>query len=338
MNKLFLLTYLLFFFNVIKVFSQSIEYTFKIEYLMTDNSTRPSSLFELMFDGSVVKANSEGMVYYTREIGRNSILIDISDPNYTLIGPQTIAFPDDSKFITRILIHKKSNKEQGAAAFTKQLKKLNISIEQANAKDLSTTSDIKRAVDSIMKLLMQKYKVSEKELRDATEILVGRDKYFNLISYSLEGYLNEAKDIRDIFKNMLVFSLENPRSFRLLDSTIKVYNSFYNNLNNYNNEYEKAVKTYWQSEELALGFHNVFDYAINNIHRSNILLLNTQFTEKANRYIHENNKKKRKDLKDEITNSLITVLSILDNNLVVLENKIKYHIGKLEIEREILNN
>jgi hypothetical protein len=98
------------------------------------------------------------------------------------------------------------------------------------------------------------------------------------------------------------------------------------------------VETYWESPELASGFHNVFDYAINNIHRTNILILNTLFIQKANMYIHEKNKKKRKDLKDQITGTLNTILPILDNNLVVLETKTKYIIGKLEEERQILNN
>jgi hypothetical protein len=109
-------------------------------------------------------------------------------------------------------------------------------------------------------------------------------------------------------------------------------------LNTYNNEYEKAVETYWGSPELASGFHNVFDYGINDIHRTNILALNTLFIQKANMYIHEKNKKKRKDLKEQIAATLSSILPVLDNNLVVLENKTKYIIGKLEVEREILNN
>jgi hypothetical protein len=55
-------------------------------------------------------------------------------------------------------------------------------------------------------------------------------------------------------------------------------------------------------------------------------------------YIHEKNKKKRKDLKEQIAATLSSILPVLDNNLVVLENKTKYIIGKLEVEREILNN
>lgn len=50
-----------------------------------------------------------------------------------------------------------------------------------------------------------------------------------------------------MFKNMLAFSLDNPKSFFLFDSAIKVYNASYNDLNTYNNEYEKAVETYWKS-------------------------------------------------------------------------------------------
>jgi hypothetical protein len=235
------------------------------------------------------------------------------------------------------MLHKKSVTEKAYKTLVQMLNKKNIYIGDAISKNTKANESMKQAIDSVLKVVTQKYKISNSDLRKASEILAGREKYFNLISASLEGYLNEAKDIRDIFKNMLAFSLENPKSFLLFDSAIRVYNSSYNELNTNNNEYEKAVETYWESPELASGFHNVFDYAINDIHRTNILNLNTLFIQKANSYIHEKNKRTRKELKEQITNTLNSITPILDNNLVVLENKIKYIIGKLEVEREILN-
>lgn len=336
--KIILFIGYLFLFRSNGIVAQTNQYTFQIAYLMADNSTIPASLFELTFNGHAVKANSSGIVFFTRENASKDILISLRDSNYVVISPKSIGFPEDPRFITTIVLHKKTETEKAYKTLVKMLDKKNIYIGDAISKNTKASQKMQEAIDSVLKVVTQKYKISNNDLRRASEILAGRDKYFNLISASLEGYLNEAKDIRDIFKNMLSFSLENPKSFFLFDSAIKVYNNSYNDLNTYNNEYEKAVETYWESAELASGFHNVFDYAINDIHRTNILALNTLFIQKANMYIHEKNKKKRKELKEQITLTLNSVLPILDNNLVVLENKTKYIIGKLEEEREILNN
>jgi hypothetical protein len=299
-------------------------YALRIEFL---NASKPAALFEIILNGHRMKANTEGMIYYTRNTGSNNISISMADADYLVAGPSTISYPENQESITTIVLHKKTNIEQAYSSYVKTLNKLNIAIGQSN-----------KQIDSVLKIVTGKYQISESDLRNATEILNGRDKYFKSITYALEGYLNEAKDIRDIFKNMLSFSLENPRSFVLFDSTIAVYNSFYSLLNNNSNEYEKGVETYWHSPELAMGFHNVFDYAINTIHRSTILNLNTQVNQKANEYIHEQNKKRRKELKTEIIATLNTIVPVLDNNLVVLENKVKYHIGKLEANREIITD
>jgi hypothetical protein len=337
MKIILFIGYLLLFRNN-EMIGQTNQYIFQIAYLMPDNTTMPASLFELTFNGHEVKANSSGIVFFTRENSSRSILISLRDSNYVVISPKTIAFPEGASFITTIVLHKKTETEKAYKTLVKMLDKKNIYIGDAISKNTKANQKMQKEIDSVLKVVTQKYKISNNDLRRASEILAGRDKYFNLISASLEGYLNEAKDIRDIFKNMLSFSLENPKSFFLFDSTIKVYNNSYNDLNTYNNEYEKAVETYWGSPELASGFHNVFDYAINDIHRTNILALNTLFIQKANMYIHEKNKKKRKDLKEQIAATLSSILPVLDNNLVVLENKTKYIIGKLEVEREILNN
>jgi hypothetical protein len=336
--KIMLFIGYLFLFNSAQINGQTNLYTFQISYLMADNSTIPASLFELAFNGHEVKANSSGIVFFTRENGTNTVLISLRDSNYAVISPKTIGFPEDPKFITTIVLHKKSETEKAYNTLVKMLDKKNINISDAISKNTKASVKMQGEIDSVLKVVSQKFKITNDDLRKASEILAGRDKYFNLISASLEGYLNEAKDIRDIFKNMLAFSLDNPKSFFLFDSAIKVYNNSYNDLNTYNNEYEKAVATYWGSPELASGFHNVFDYAINDIHRTNILALNTLFIQRANMYMHEKNKKKRKDLKDQIIATLNSITPILDNNLVVLENKTGYIIGKLQEERQILNN
>lgn len=245
MKRMLFIGYLLF--TLGQTNGQANLYTFQITYLMTDNSTMPASLFELTFNGHEVKANSSGIVFFTRENGTNTLLISLRDSNYVLISPKSIGFPEDPKFISTIVLHKKSETEKAYNTLVKMLNKKNINISDAISKNTNASIKIQGEIDSVLKVVSQKFNITNDDLRQASEILTGRDKYFNLISASLEGYLNEAKDIRDMFKNMLAFSLDNPKSFFLFDSAIKVYNASYNDLNTYNNEYEKAVETYWKS-------------------------------------------------------------------------------------------
>jgi len=316
-------------------YAQTERYRFDLAFLEPDNSTLPAAYYEIKFNGKVVKANDAGTIFIDREASSPAVQVSMLDAAYVLVGPSAVPFPDNAAMVTTILLHKKTNKEQAVTALSSELKKINVSLSQAVNKDDAASKKIAHALDSLLGMVTSQYRISEMELKSAVQLAEGREKYYPQITYALESYLNEAKDIRDIFKNMLAFSLQNPKSFFLFDSTIKVYNKFYNELNNNNNEYEKAVQTYWKSDELASGFHNVFDYAINDIHRTSILTLNTLFVQKANMYIHTDSRKERKQLKQEIIASLNAVMPILDNNLVVLENKIKYHIGKLDAGKNI---
>jgi len=327
----------LFFFWAIVSPAQGRQYSFIIQILLENNATKTAPYFEILFDGNLQKANQDGVISYTAAGNSQEVLVNTPDQReYVIVGSSSIPLPANPEKSITIVVRKPSQKEQAVLQMDREMRKLNIKMEQLDSLRKSNSDQYRQMLkvqDSIFTMIIRKYNISEADLRSATEKMRGRDKYFVEISAALEGYLNEAKDIRDIFKDMLAFSLENPKSFRLFDSTIEVYNRAYNMLNSNNNEYEKAVADYWDSEELALGFHSVFDFAINDTHREGILPLNTLLNQKVNLYIHESSKNRRKELKTEITITLNTVIPFLDNNLTILESKIKYYIGKLESQK-----
>jgi hypothetical protein len=315
------------------------QFAFKVEELLDNNATRTASNIEILFDGLRQKAGPDGMINFTPAINRKEVAVSMPDQRqYIIIGSATIPLPEDPGLGITITIRKPTQKEQAILQVGRDLKKLDIKIDQLDSirkNDYAQYLEMTRMMDSVYQIVTRQFRISESDLRSATEKMRGRDKYFVIISSSLESYLNEAKDIRDIFKTMLDFSLENPRSFRLFDSTIRVYNKAYNDLNGNNDEYEKAVANFWDSDDLSLGFHNVFDFAINDTHRAGIIPLNAQLIPRANSYIHERSKSRRKALKVEITAILNTVIPVLDNNLPILENKIRYYLGKLESQKNV---
>jgi len=181
MKIILFIGYLLLFRNN-EMIGQTNQYIFQIAYLMPDNTTMPASLFELTFNGHEVKANSSGVVFFTRENSSRSILISLRDSNYVVISPKTIAFPEDASFITTIVLHKKTETEKAYKTLVKMLDKKNIYIGDAISKNTKANQKMQEEIDSVLKVVTQKYKISNNDLRRASEILAGRDKYFNLIS------------------------------------------------------------------------------------------------------------------------------------------------------------
>jgi hypothetical protein len=322
-------------------FAQTPPYSFKIEILSENNATITAPFIQILFDGHLQKANQDGFIYLVPGNNSGEVMVSVPDQReFMIVGSTAIPLPADRQKSITIVVRKPTVTEKAVQQVDRDLKKLNIRIDQLDSikrMDYTQYLQMTRAIDSVYKGTTQKFQISEPDLRSATEKMQGRDKYFAAITVSLEDYLNEAKDIRDIFRNMLLFSLENPKSFKLFDSTIYVYNRAYNVLNDNNNDYEKAVVDFWDSKELSLGFHNVFDFAINNIHRASILPLNSLLNEKVNEYIHEKNRSERKTLKTEITATLNAVIPILENNLTILESKIRYYIGELESQKTAFN-
>ena len=322
--------------------SQMGGYTLNIELLGEDDLSRPAAFAELFINSERLKANANGKIYLSVAAGSKLFSVKTTDPqNYLLIGSGTIGLPADPSTEIVITLRKPKNSEKGLARVMSDMKKLNINI--SNLDSLRKTDNARYArvlqiQDSLLKVVTDMYALSEAELRSDLERMNGRDKYYPQITAALETYLNEAKDIKDVFKLMASFAMENPASILMFDSTIRVYNEAYNVLNANNNEYEKAVADFWKSNELAYGFRNLFDYAINTIHRSEILHLNTELNPKINGYIHEKRQKKRKKLKEEIMAALSMIIPRLENDLTVLETKTRTYLGKLDAQNIPLNN
>ncbi|HEY8917801.1 MAG TPA: hypothetical protein VIM87_15260 [Chitinophaga sp.] len=321
-------------------FSQAKEYGFQFEVLLSGSKTKAAANITFLFNGSRQSTNTQGMAYITLD-NRNRPPINIrpvDEREYTIVGNEVIYLPPNANIITTVTIVRSSQKEAAAAEeISKLYRQQNIdrkemdSIRRTN--QVMYTQMLNRQ-DSILKTVMKNFKVTESDLRSARELMEGRDKYFGIISGNLEGYLNEAKDVRDAFQNLVLYSLENPKSFKLLDSTIEVYNQYYNQLNNTNAECEKAVQDYWKSYELAMSYHNLVDFSINNIHRASIIPLNASLIRKINTYLNEPSKKKRNTLKQELILELNSILPVFDNNIGILDVKIKGFITNLKAKRD----
>jgi len=336
------LIFLLFLFSSNTGIAQAIVYSLKVEILITSEQTKAASNIDLIINGTRQTTDPQGMIYLTLNSSVQSIRVDSPDEGDYVLAESSrggmINLPANPQAITTILLRNPNNKEKAFRELNTFYKNNNIERKQIDSLknvNYAKYEEIIRMQDSIYRELTSHYKISETDLRNASEIMDGRDRYFQSVSFSLQGFLNEAKDIRDAFKKLIEFSLENPKAFKLLDSTIRAYNDYYLLLNNNRDEYERAIENYWKSFELAMGFHNTVDFALNDVHRANIIPLNTTIIQKANEYISETNKKQKKELKSQLQSNLDLILPVLDNDLGILDDKIQSCIAKLSASKNL---
>jgi len=341
MSKLSLIWFVCFLLIDITSAAQDLHYTLSIEVLGDDNRSKPAPYAELWVNTQLMKSDADGRIYFPATPGSRSVLIKAAaSQDYIIVGSGNLGLPSDRSIEIVVTLRKPRDSEKGLAQMVSTLKKMNLNINNLDSlrhADNERYARVMQVQDSLLKVVTQLYAVSETDLRSDLERLKGRDTYYPQISAALEMYLNEAKDIKDIFKQMTAFAMGDPRAIHLFDSTIRVYNAAYTVLNANNNDYERAVLEYWASSELSFGFRNVFDFAINTIHRSEVLHLNADLIPKINQFIHEGNNKKRNKIKDEIMATLQTVIPRLENDLTVLETRIRTYLGKLDAQNISLN-
>jgi hypothetical protein len=149
--------------------------------------------------------------------------------------------------------------------------------------------------------------------------MIGRDTSFPKISFTLNTYVNEARDLSDALKLADLALTEKGARDQLIDA-IKTYNPVYEELNSRKDEYEKSIGAFWQSKELSYNFLNLTEFSLNEIHRPYILPLN-DLLEKMNRYSIAQGGKAKRELKKEILDEAERATKDLDRRLVILGEK-----------------
>lgn len=341
MNRRRMIWFVYLLLNSVIAWAQDSHYTLSIEILGDDNRSKPAPYAELWVNTQLMKSDADGRIYFPASPGSRSVVVKATaSQDFVIVGSGNLGLPSDRSIEIVVTLRKPKDNEKGLTKVVTTLKKMNLNINNLDSlrrADNARYTRVMQVQDSLLRVVTQLYALSESDLRTDLERLKGRDTYYPQISSALEMYLNEAKDIKDIFKQMTEFAMTNPQAILQFDSTIRVYNAAYLVLNSNNNDYERAVLEYWASSELSYGFRNVFDFAINTIHRSEVLHLNTDLIPRINQYSHEGNRKKRNRIKDDILSTLQNIIPRLENDLTVLETRIRTYLGKLDAQNISLN-
>jgi len=306
-----------------KCFAQTTEYQFVVK---NENANPIKNLF-INLNGEQVKTNNAGRIIIRFRNDVHQVELSLSDSNYLIVSPTngTLNLPVNSNDVTSITVTDKRN-----VNLANKIVSLQQKLEKLSKEDAAERAKINRQLEELLKQA-KKNDLSQSQLRTARELLAGRDSCFPIISSTLNNYISQAKDVHDAFKTMVSSALEKQEAFTAMKKTVGAYNKTYENWNEQKSNYEKSVRDFWQSNELALKYQNLADYALNEVHRTYILDLNS-LLEKISLYGMEKNKKKRQEMKEQILITINVALPGLNARNQILGEKINSFIQSLNTD------
>lgn len=296
----------------------------KYKFQVKDDKQAVQKNRVLIANGENVITNASGVFILTLNTNLFNIAVQSADENkYVIRYPASgiISLPKNPSDVVDITIAAPTRNDQANTMKNKlanQITKIDKEILNLKSSDEQLKRILLKRIDSLF-AVGQRNNINRNDLRTARELMIGRDTSFPKISFTLNTYVNEARDLSDALKLADLALTEKGARDQLIDA-IKTYNPVYEELNSRKDEYEKSIGAFWQSKELSYNFLNLTDFSLNEIHRPYILPLN-DLLEKINRYSIAKGGKAKRELKKEILDEAERATKDLDRRLVILGEK-----------------
>ncbi|POY35830.1 hypothetical protein C3K47_13850 [Solitalea longa] len=288
------------------------------------NNNKVLTPLEVRVESYLTTTNSSGYFDVALPAELTQIRIEIADKRYMILYPINgrVLIPKDPKLVTDIIIADLSE-DKTLSAYINYSRRIEKSVG-GNSEEVRA---LKKQLDSVTTLLTKQYNLKEADLRSALELQKGREKTYAELSELLNVYVNEAKDLENAFKYVADYAFQNQDALKQLIDAINSYNAAYEKLNTVHQQYYTSIKSNWQSDELAENYNNLTDFALNDLHKSKILPLNT-LCRSINDYV--NRGKKDDNFKIQILNQIQMSVSSLNQSIQVLNDKTNVLLTKLQ--------
>jgi|GEM_PF-2559603 len=218
-----------------------------------------------------------------------------------------------------------SPKDMLTKAVAKSNNEIKTSLSQLGVKQDNIEQTLLAFRDEMQKIT----NVKLDDLKEQIDIDSKRRDFYPKLSASINDFINEAKDIRDAFKFTARHAFDDQEALNVLIDAIKNYNVAYEEINRQHSGYEKIVLDLWESEPKASETREFFNYALGELHSSNIFTLNQKISE-INEYNRGNLKaSKKKEMKDMILHDIDTQELQLDRRLQELDNRAQVLLSRL---------
>ncbi|ETZ21803.1 hypothetical protein [Pedobacter sp. V48] len=187
---------------------------------------------------------------------------------------------------------------------------------------LSTLKSYREAVEKLIDIKLDNLSAEE-------ELDNQRKDFYPTLSKAINNFINEAKDLKDAFKFSTDHAFDDPQALEILTRSINSYNDAYEEINKNHSSYEKNVKDYWANESKETEVKEWFNYALGELHSSNIFILNLKIKD-INDYNTANlNKTEKKALRTRVLHEIEVIDLQLDRRLQELDKRAEVLLNRL---------
>lgn len=276
--------------------------------------------------GTVVTTNSGEFIIEIPD-GLRSAEIELTDNNLKIVYPidKRIAVPSDPEFISKIVIGKRATGSASVNDLVTKYKKLEALLGEIGV----AQNDMRSLMEDFIKKESEDVNVEEEKLKSAL-YKEKRNEKFTQISAAILKYNLKAQNILNAFKNVSGFAFTNQNALAELADNVKQYNISFNEINNNKLAYRGDVSLFWGDKKLSDDLYEIYNYAVEEIHKPYILALNEEITEinKIITNVYEDDEKERmtKSVNDEISYSVRELqikLPVLDRKIMELLTKLQ---------------
>ena len=226
---------------------------------------------------AVATPNDGGFFSAAIPAGTPALTIQVATghPRWGLRYPTgAVAVPRDPSFVTDIIVGP-SIEETLSREFASSVTRLGANLRSAGAAD----SQVIAAVDALRREFAARANVQVDELREAEKFSTERARILPPLSAALETYGIKASNIAIAFQYLLEPSFGSDSAFAQLQRSITEYNGAYEALKTGRAGFEAGVTANWPSPVLSADLRNLFDYALGDIHATDVLPLNEVLTD-----------------------------------------------------------
>ena len=168
------------------------------------------------------------------------------------------------------------------------------------------------------------------DLKDQIEIASKKEDFYPILTAAINNYINEAKDIKDVFKFSARHAFDDPQALQILNNAVNTYSLAFEEINKKHSGYEKKVLDLW-SEAKATEVKEFFNYALGELHSANIYTLNLKIKD-INDYNSGNmSSSKKKIYKEFIARDIDTQVFQLERRLQELDNRAQVILSQLAL-------
>lgn len=199
-----------------------------------------------------------------------TVQVETGNPRWTLRYPvAAIAVPRDANMITDLIVGP-SIEEVLSRDYAVSVARLRSGLRTAGVAD----SQVLGAIESLRREFAARTNVRVDELRAAERLTSEKARIFPPLAATVEAFVIKSNNLAIVFQYLLEPSFSSDSAFAQLKRGIVEYNGAYEALRTERAGFESGVAQAWQSAQLSAELRALLDYALGDIHATDVLPLN----------------------------------------------------------------